>query len=110
MSRNMESRNRDDDAEVFSDAMKDVTPLRPHTLAVINPVKDSRPIPPRHVPDSAENEDKEETAFVRSGIQRIVLRKLRNGQIPIEDEVDLHGDTVQEAERHLRAFLLRTQT
>ena len=34
-----------------------------------------------------------------------VLRRLRRGQYRVEDEIDLHGLTVQEASEQLSAFL-----
>ena len=42
--------------------------------------------------------------FARSGIQQIVQRKLRRGEFPIEDELDLHGYTVLEAKAAINEF------
>lgn len=42
--------------------------------------------------------------FARSGIQRKVQRKLRRGEFPIEDELDLHGYTVVEAKAAIHEF------
>lgn len=43
--------------------------------------------------------------FARSGIQQKVQKKLRRGEFPIEEELDLHGYTVAEAKTALQDFL-----
>ncbi|MCW8899168.1 MAG: Smr/MutS family endonuclease [Gammaproteobacteria bacterium] len=43
--------------------------------------------------------------FARSGIQQKVQRRLRRGELPIEDELDLHGYTVIEAKVALQNFI-----
>ncbi len=47
----------------------------------------------------------DELFFVRPGIQKQPIRKLRRGQFPIEDELDLHGLTVELARTELYNFL-----
>ena len=43
--------------------------------------------------------------YHRPGLQNSVLRKLRRGQYPVQDELDLHGLTVREAGVRLADFL-----
>lgn len=43
--------------------------------------------------------------FARSGIQQKVQKKLRRGELPIEEELDLHGYTVKEAKIAIQDFL-----
>lgn len=43
--------------------------------------------------------------FLSNGISRRVLRKLRQGGWPIEDSLDLHGNTSDAARKLLQAFL-----
>jgi len=43
--------------------------------------------------------------FLRPGLQKKYLRKLRRGQYPIEDRLDLHGLNQQQAEAILLEFL-----
>ena len=43
--------------------------------------------------------------YCKPGIQRKVMRRLRRGQIPVEDELDLHGMRVHEAAAALGSFL-----
>lgn len=44
-------------------------------------------------------------SFVRAGLQRQVLRRLRRGGTAVEDELDLHGLTVAQARLLLLSFL-----
>ena len=45
------------------------------------------------------------TDYHRPGLQNSVVRKLRRGQYPVQDELDLHGLTVSEAGVRLGNFL-----
>lgn len=44
--------------------------------------------------------------FARSGVQPNTLKKLRQGKLPLESELDLHGMTVEQARAALDRFLL----
>jgi len=56
-------------------------------------------------PDLAELETGEELLFARPDITRKVMRQLRRGQYAIQDEIDLHGMTLDEARPALHAFI-----
>ena len=56
-------------------------------------------------PDLAELETGEELLFARPGISRKVMRQLRRGQYAIQDEIDLHGMTREEAHAALQTFI-----
>ena len=43
--------------------------------------------------------------FSRAGIQQKVQKKLRRGELPMEEELDLHGYTVNEAKIAIQDFL-----
>ncbi len=45
------------------------------------------------------------TSYVRSGLNNMTLRKLRRGFWPIQNSIDLHGYTSEEARRYLFEFL-----
>lgn len=47
----------------------------------------------------------EELRYARPGIGRDVLRRLRRGHYRIQDELDLHGMTAEEARRELKLFM-----
>ena len=51
-------------------------------------------------------EDSGSVMFARPGLQKTLLRKLKRGDYPIEDALDLHGLRKLEAEDALEAFLL----
>ncbi len=106
-----------EDARLFREAMRDIRPLE-HDRVL------SRPPPPRPRPrfrerdeaevmrdllsdafDPADLETGEELLFVRAGIQKQLLRKLRRGRFAIGGECDLHGLTVPEARRELAEFI-----
>jgi len=106
-------RKHDDDSELFSNAMQGVKPIPPHNLA-------ERPTAQRlhnhkastkrmHGLEDLEENEAAESGFVKAGVQKVVLRRLRNGQIPVEAELDLHGRTAPEAEHQLKMFLRDTQ-
>jgi DNA-nicking Smr family endonuclease len=103
----MKPNDQKTDAELFAEAVKYVKRLRSQNLAESTNVRTKLRSTPRV--DTSEAGDVDGMAFVRSGVQKAIIRKLRNGQIRIEDELDLHGHTVSEAEPVLRGFLLRAQ-
>lgn len=57
-------------------------------------------------PDLVEIETGEELLFHRSQVTRKVLRQLRRGNFAIQEEIDLHGMTGEEARVALRDFIL----
>jgi DNA-nicking Smr family endonuclease len=42
------------------------------------------------------------------GVSQRLMKRLKKGRIPVQDHVDLHGLTKQEAEIRVREFLLRS--
>ena len=107
------------DAQAFRAAVRDVTPLvhTPSALAA-KPKKRVR----RRATPALENLDEtmplvapdETTAdgalsFQRSGVRLQVVRRLRRGLYPIDDELDLHGLTQSAAREHLAQFIARSR-
>lgn len=107
----------DDDSELFRQAVADVRPLE-HDRVLL------RPPPPRpaaqqsrsdevrvlrelltHELEPEQLETGEELVFAREGVQNRVMRKLRRGHYPPQEELDLHGMTVPVAHEALRVFL-----
>jgi DNA-nicking Smr family endonuclease len=110
---------RDDEAEAFREAVKDVQPL-PDSGRVVHSAE--RPMPrPRQreqddrqvLVDSLNDEPSLEAvlesgdalAYVREGMPTQVLRKLRAGVWSVQDELDLHGLRSDEARDLLAQFL-----
>lgn len=106
-----------DETALFRDAVQDVAPLvAPDKIT--HSRKNPRPIPRKarpeqhtplddslsdHIPLDAEGGDS--TSFSRSGLSHQSLRRLRRGYWPIQDKLDLHGHTSDEARAALAAFL-----
>jgi len=99
------------DADLFRQALGGVVPLAPS-----NRVTPSTPprraaihsISPPPIADTLSDHgagDEPLTEFLRPGISRMILRKLRRGQIPLQDSLDLHGPKSDEARLLLLEFL-----
>ena len=101
------------DDDLFRKAVEGVTPLTPSNRTATLP-------PPKalyratHKPASAPIKDAlsdhgaEETLlteFYRPGISRMTLRKLKHGQWPVQDSLDLHGLNSDTARKLLLEFL-----
>ena len=107
------------DADVFRDAVKDVTPLR-DPGRVVHPVERPAPLPLQRLQDDrqvledslgdaagveAELESGEVVTFLRDGMSPQVLRRLRAGFWSVQQEIDLHGARSDEARALLVDFL-----
>jgi DNA-nicking Smr family endonuclease len=109
----------------FEKAMSDVTPLadgKPRITRAQGP--NARPAHP------APNDEKEGLARLRhlvegsvemdftfsdeymegavKGLHHRLLKRLKKGQVPVQDHIDLHGLTRQEAEKEVKDFLVRS--
>jgi DNA-nicking Smr family endonuclease len=111
------------DAAAFRTAMRDVKPLAPH------PARHTPPQPTRRARTrlaqqggaedldeimpliaSAAAEDAAATlSFQRGGVRDQVLRRLRRGLIPSEDEIDLHGMNQTQARDQLADFIAHSR-
>jgi DNA-nicking Smr family endonuclease len=109
---------KDDDRDMFKEAMRGVRPLAASPRAQ----RAGRPRPPRANFSRADREAvlRESLAPAQpgldippgdslrhrqSGVPDAVLRRLRRGEFRIDDEIDLHGLNVAQAEEALREFL-----
>ncbi len=99
---------KNDEDEEFQRAVGDVKPV-PNKTATFEPARLTPP--PPVAPMSAESpvEFGEELRYLRPGIQAKTLQRLRRGKFPIEDTLDLHGLTAEEANNQLRNFLQDSQ-
>jgi DNA-nicking Smr family endonuclease len=105
--------------EEFKRATRDVEPLRPPRRVKLARTP-AAPIPeqtrrderaalaeslagPRSIDDAIESG--EELAFLREGLSRQVLRKLRRGHWVVQDELDLHGMNRVQAAHAVGEFL-----
>lgn len=103
--------------ETFRDAMRDVSPIKATNR--VEPYR--RPCPPvpakRHEDERAVIEElarltldddaeiEEDASYLRPGLPRDILRKLRRTHWVIQDDLDLHGFTGEEAAMQTAVFL-----
>lgn len=99
------------DADLFRQALEGVTPLPPSDRITPEPKLRkfaATAAPSAPVPDTLSDHGAGDTAiteFLRNGLNRMTLRDLRRGRWPIQDELDLHGLTNDEARKLLAGFL-----
>lgn len=113
--------DEDDDLEAFREAVKGVAPIRVPPRVTAEPVKPP-PVPVQSIlDDQAVLADSlsdpldgefaldigEELTYRREGVPPNTLRKLRRGHWSVQDYIDLHSLTVEQARSALAAFLHR---
>src|SRR5216684_3530206 len=111
--------SREDDATLFRDAVRDATPLEP-SERLWRKGKSVPPLPVQSLLDVHDTlaesltgpisldqsiETGEELFYLRDGLGRNVLHKLRRGHWVVQDAVDLHGSNRDEARSLLAEFL-----
>lgn len=101
-----------DDAELFRQALDGVTPLPPSDR--LTPAPKPRQAAPRQpaagmeIHDTLSDHgagDEPLDEFLRNGLNRMTLRRLRRGYWPLQDSLDLHGLRSDDARRLLLEFL-----
>ena len=108
-----------DEFALFREAVADVKPARAPDKAVLEKPR-PKPIPSQllrddrevlkealsdPLPGAEEFETSESSVFIRPGLPKNVARRLRNGYWAVHRELDLHGQTTDEARSELVAFL-----
>jgi DNA-nicking Smr family endonuclease len=119
MSKQATKPQQPDPAQEFLEAVRDVTPL-PDTGRVVHQRTPPEPLAQQRLKDDLEvlrdslSEDEgteigfeagEELAYVRTGVSRQILRKLRAGHWALQDTLDLHGLRWEEARTLLVQFI-----
>ncbi|MBU0688364.1 MAG: Smr/MutS family protein [Gammaproteobacteria bacterium] len=100
------------DEDLFRQLLDDVTPLKPNDRRASSPTPRKpylRNAPPEaEIADTLSDHgagDNAPTEYLSNGLNRMTLRKLRRGEWPVQDELDLHGLNSDEARRLLSSFL-----
>jgi len=96
-----------EDDKLFDEAMTGVKPLK-HKLVARVPVPSLR-LAPISSEEESEAEFGEQLSYLRSGIQKSALQKLRRGKFQIEAILDLHGENSADASEKLRQFIHQSQ-
>jgi DNA-nicking Smr family endonuclease len=101
-----------EDAALFRATVGKVEPLADQNR-IVPQTRPRRPmLPPSAaeptIPDTLSDHGAEDapTEFMRNGLSRMALRKLRRGVWPIQDTLDLHGNHRDAARKLLQEFLL----
>ena len=102
-----------EEIQLFRRAAGEVRPLVDDRAHHAPPRRSARarpaptPPPQPRLPEAPELPDLrgDHLDYVRPGVQRKVTRRLRRGQLRVEESLDLHGMTVAEAHRALERFL-----
>lgn len=118
---NSTRREARDENDLFRDAVKDVKPLRPANR--VEPFRKlPAPVPAKRLEDeqavldelhrlalggreSDDDEIEDDAVFLRPGLPRDILRKLRRTHWVIQEHLDLHGLTGDEAALETATFL-----
>ena len=107
-----------EDSAVFRDAVRDVKPIAP-VNRVVHDTPKPRPLPAKREEDERavlaelahlafdgdDVEIEDDAAFLRPGLPREILRKLKRTHWVIQDTLDLHGLTGDEAVAETAVFL-----
>lgn len=105
-----------EESALFREAVGNITPLKQDKTVYdktkpsprVNSAQQETPLQQTlHDSEFEENllERGDELFFARPGIQQKTIRKLRRGQMKIDEELDLHGMTVKMARTALQEFL-----
>ncbi len=111
----------EEDSALFREAVGDIKPIKQSRIVPEKSKPSARPAQTeadqRSVMqslldgefDPTELEMGDELLYLRPGVQKQTLRKLRRGSYPVEAELDLHGMTVEMARVALADFLKHCQ-
>ena len=110
-----ESRIDPEDRALFHEAIGDVERVEDHRVEPERPRPSARPrrdpgfdemVDEVHFSDLAEApEQGEQVQYVRPGVQKAILRKLKRGGYSVSASLDLHGMTVEQARSEVSAFI-----
>ncbi|MDH5472771.1 MAG: Smr/MutS family endonuclease [Gammaproteobacteria bacterium] len=101
-----------DDYELFKQAMAGVTPIEHDKITTHKkpaPVLRQALTPMDIIEDTLSDDFVPECGdyleFVRAGVQKSLLKQIRNGKLPVEYRIDLHGKTRDKARTALLSFI-----
>lgn len=103
----------EDDATAFKQAVADIEPLNEHNRVPLKDQHITQKKPDLTEPEIDQNwsekielvELGEPLSYLRQGVSKSTLKRLRKGQYSIEDSIDLHNLTLLQAQTLLEAFL-----
>lgn len=83
---------------------------KPNLISRTNPTLDpALPLPSDHIPWSGSTDEDQELVFLRPGLERNVLKKLRQGGWPVQAGLDFHGDSLDNARERFMCFMQKAE-
>ena len=108
--------HKDDEKNIFQQAMEDVTPLTHDKVSLKSRPKKIKLRKTESSLDIADTlsddfipECGDFLEFMRPGVQKSLLKQMRNGKLPVEDYLDMHGYMRDAARKTLLAFIKTSQ-
>lgn len=108
--------NSEDDNDLFSLAMGDVTPLTTDKTSLKKkpaPIKKRAQVTTQRIADTLSDDFipscEDFLEFMRPGVQKSYLKQIRNGKLEMQDHLDLHGYRRDDARKTLLGFLDHAQ-
>ncbi len=101
----MQSDTPDDDNELWSIMMEDVTPLSEKSNKIIKKTP-KKILQPKNSSKNNTNTSSVSTPSYAKDIDKRTQQKLKKGQLSIEARLDLHGMTQQQAHSQLIPFII----
>lgn len=105
-----------DDTDLFGQAMSDVKPLDSNKISLRKKpggISKRKAQNTQAIEDTLSDDFIPECGnfleFIRPGIQKSLLKQIRNGKLPVEDRLDLHGYTRDKARTTLLEFIHASQ-
>lgn len=105
-----------DDKELFSQAMQGVNRIQSDKVNLKtkpSPIKKRVQVTESSIADTLSDDFippcDDHLEFMRPGVQKSYLKQIRNGKIPVADEIDLHGYRRDDARKTLLGFLDHAQ-
>lgn len=102
-----------DEASLFQEAMQGVEPIKQANKVQVKPARKKITIRDHEIKtsindvfsDAPVDDCPDQLLYSRDGITPATLKKLRKGQYPVDNSIDLHGMTVDAARNYLMEFL-----
>ena len=118
--RDSDEENVDNSASFMSRNFPDARPMRQNKLAkestktkhsgnITRNHSEDPDLPPLRLTGDSEINANDPLSYQGNGIQNRVLRHLKQGKIPLEDILDLHGQTIEQAHKSTMQFIHQCQ-
>ena len=106
----------ENDKNLFSQAMGDVSPLTTDKASLKKkpaPIKKRQQVSAQRIADTLSDDFiqpcEDFLEFMRPGVQKSYLKQIRNGKLEMQDQLDLHGLRRDDARKTLLGFLEHAQ-